>query len=115
MTTVLRRAPAARLSLARTLAPGADDVDATWWELVDLAAPPGSPPVGVALTRTDSQGSARVVALTPPVPRLVRELVAALRRTDALSLELPSRSPGVLEGLSCEDVDDEGPHLIVRF
>ena len=115
MTTVLRRVPADRRHLARALAPGNDDTEAVWWELVDVAAPPTDPPLAVALTRTAPDGVAHVLVLAPPVPRLVRELVAALRRTDALSLELPSRSPGVLEGLSCEDVDDEGPHLIVRF
>ncbi len=85
------------------------------WELVDIAAPPGTPAIGVAVTVTDADGIARAVALTPPLPELVRELVAALRRTDAIALALSADEPAVHDGLRCEDVEHVGRALIVRF
>ncbi|WP_127502577.1 hypothetical protein [Actinoplanes solisilvae] len=114
MTTVLRRVPAERRHLARSLAPDASDVDAVWWELVDVSLPPDRLPAAVALTRLSFDGVVRVLVLAPPVPRLVRELVAALRRTDALALEVASGG-GVVEALSCEDVEYLGDLLVVRF
>jgi hypothetical protein len=100
MTTVLRRAPAGKV---------------TRWELVDIAAPPGTPAIGVAVTRTGADGVVRVLELTPPLAELVRELVAALRRTDATALELSTDDPGVLDGLRCEDFEHVGTHILVRF
>jgi hypothetical protein len=121
-TLVLRRVPADRRHLARAFAPEADDVHATWWELVDVAAAPDVPAAGVALTRTDGNGIAHVVALaalsTPEgdgLPKLLLELVAALRATDAVAVAVRSRRPDVLTQLSSDDVDRDGDHLVVRF
>jgi hypothetical protein len=120
---VLRRVAPGRLHLARTLAPGApDDTGCRWWELVDVADAPGRTATGVALTRTDASGVARVVALaavgTPdvdPVPQLLLELVAALRRSDATAVEMRCRRPDVLAQLRAEDVEQVGDLVVVRF
>ena len=62
-TLVLRRVPPGRVELARALAPDAsEDAGSTWWELVDVAAPPGRTASGVALTSTDGSGVVRVLA-----------------------------------------------------
>ena len=121
-TLVLRRVPAGRRHLARAFAPDADDAVGTWWELVDVAAPPQAPAMGVAFTCTDRGGIARVVALaalsTPDddgLPRLLLELVAALRCTDAVAVEVRSRRPEVLAHLDGEDVDRVGERLLLRF
>ena len=121
-TLVLRRVPADRRHLARALAPEADDVHATWWELVDVAAAPDVSAAGVALTRTDGDGIAHVVTLAAlstadgdGLPRLLLELVAALRATDAVAVEVRSRRPDVLTQLSSDDVDRDGDRLVVRF
>ncbi|MCO8277270.1 hypothetical protein M1L60_42510 [Actinoplanes sp. TRM 88003] len=100
MTTVLRRTPAG---------------NTTRWELADIAAPPGTPALGTAVTRTGADGVTRLLELTPPLSELVCELVAALRRTGATALELPADEPQVLAGLCCEDFEHVGPHLLVRF
>src|SRR5690242_18940010 len=102
---VFRRVPAGREAVARALVPDAGD---TRWELADVAAAPSTPPAAVAVTRTGTDGVVRVVGLAGvPVGRLVRELVAALRRTDALAVEMAD-APGVLEGLSCELAEHVG-------
>ena len=119
---ILRRVPADRRHLARALAPGADDADATWWELVDVAAAPDASATGVALTRTDGDGIVHVVTLAAlsaadgdKLPMLLLELVAALRATDAVAVAVRSRRPDVLAQLSSEDVDRVGDRLVVRF
>ena len=120
-TLVLRRVPAARRHLARALAPDADEAGGTWWELVDVAAPASSSPTGVALTCTDRQGVAHVVALaalsTPDgdnLPQLLLELVVALRATDAVAIDVRCRRADVLAHLA-EDVDRVGDRAVVRF
>jgi hypothetical protein len=120
---VLRRVPPARRHLARALAPEvADDGGCTWWELVDIGAAPDLAATGVALTREDAPGVARVVALAPagaqdvdPVPRLLLELVAALRRTDAAALEVRCGRTDVLDALRGEDVEQVGDVVVVRL
>ena len=119
---VLRRVPADRRHLARSLAPDADDADATWWELVDVAVAPEALAAGVALTRTDGDGIAHVVALAAlstadgdGLPRLLLDLVAALRATDAVAVEVRSRRPDVLARLGSDDVERVGDRLVVRF
>ena len=124
---VLRRVPPGRVELARALAPDApdvpDDIGSTWWELVDVAAPPGRTAAGVALTSTDAGGVTRVLALaavgTPdcdPVPRLLLELVAALRCTAATAVEVRCSRPDVLAQLRAEDAEQVGGDLVVvRF
>ncbi len=121
-TLVLRRVPADRRHLTRALAPEADDADGTWWELVDVAASPDAPATGIALTRTDGHGIAHVVALAAlstadgdSLPRLLLELVAALRATDAAAVEVRSRRPDVLAQLGPDDVDRVGDRLVLRF
>ena len=121
-TLVLRQVPADRRHLARALAPDVDDGHATWWELVDVAAAPDVSAAGVALTRTDGHGVAHVVALAAlsnadgdGLPRLLLELVAALRATDAVAVEVRSRRPDVFTQLSSDDVDRDGDRLVVRF
>lgn len=110
---VFRRVPPGRRDVARRFVPVPGDPDATWWELVDVAAASAGPPAAVALTRTGDDGVVRVVGLHgAPVGRLVRELVAALRRTDAVAVEIAD-APGVLEGLSCEQAERVGDHLVV--
>jgi hypothetical protein len=120
---VLRRVPPARRHLARALAPDvSDDAGCSWWELVDIAAAPDGTAAGVALTRTDAEGVARVVALAAvgtadvdPVPRLLLELVAALRRSDATALEVRCARPEVLAELQAEDGELVGDVVVVRF
>jgi hypothetical protein len=120
---VLRRVPPDRRHLARALAPDApDDTGCSWWELVDIAAAPDRTATGVALTRTDANGVTRVVALaavgTPdvdPVPRLLLELVAALRRSAATAVEVRCARPEVLAQLDGEDVEQVGDVVVVRF
>jgi hypothetical protein len=120
---VLRRVPPERLHLTRALAPEApDDAGCVWWELVDVAAPPERAAAGVALTSTDAVGLARVLALaavgTPdadPVPRLLLELVAALRRSDAVAVEVRCARPDLLATLRDEDVEHVGDVVVVRF
>lgn len=122
-TLVLRRVPPGRVELARALAPDAsEDAGSTWWELVDVAAPPGRTASGVALTSTDGSGVVRVLALaavgTPdsdPVPRLLLELVAALRRSDATAVEVRCSRPDVLAQLLAQDAEQDGDLLVVRF
>ena len=120
-TLVLRRVPAARLHLARALVPDADDGGGTWWELVDVAGPASSSPTGVALTCTDGLGVAHVVALaalsTPDgdnLPHLLLDLVAALRATDAVAVDLRCRRADVLAHLT-EDGERDGDGVVVRF
>jgi hypothetical protein len=120
---VLRRVPPGRVRLARALAPDApDDAAGTWWELVDVAAPPDGTATGVVLTSTDADGVAHVLALAAvgapdadPVPRLLLELVAALRCSDATAVEVPCRRPDVLAQLLAEDVEQVGDLVVVRF
>jgi hypothetical protein len=124
---VLRRVPAERLHLVHALLRDPPEgVDGTWWELVDVATPPGEPATGVALTCTGPDGVARVVALaavgTPdddPKPRLLLELVAALRRTDAVGVELRCPRPDAVTELLTEllgdDVECSGDLALVRF
>jgi hypothetical protein len=121
-TLVLRRVPADRRWLTRALAPEADDADGTWWELVDVAAAPDAPATGVALTRTDGDGTAHVITLVAlstadhdGLPRLVLELIAALRATDTVAVEVRSRRPDLLAQLDGEDVDRLGDRLVLRF
>ena len=121
-TLVLRHVPAERRHLARAIAPDADDADGTWWELVDVAAPPGAWPSGVALTCTEGDGVVHVVALAAVstanddgLPRLLLELVAALRCTDAIAVVVRSRRPEVLAHLHSEDADRDGDRLVLRF
>ena len=118
---VLRRVPADRRHLARALAPDADDAGGTWWELVDVAAPPSSSPTGVALTCVDGRGTAHVLALAAlstqdgdRLPQLLLELVAALRGTDAVAVHVRCRRADVLAHLA-EDADRVGDHVVVRF
>jgi hypothetical protein len=120
---VLRRVPPGRVHLAHALAPDApDDAGGVWWELVDVAVPPGRAATGVALTSADANGMTRVLALaavaTPdvdPVPRLLLELVAALRCSDATVLEVTCRRPDVLAQVLAEDVEQVGDLVVVRF
>ena len=120
---VLRRVPPGRVPLAQALAPDVpDDAGGTWWELVDVAAAPDRTAVGVALTSEDPTGVTRVVALAAvgtadvdPVPRLLLELVAALRRSDATAVEVRCARPDVLAQLGAEDVEQVGDLVVVRF
>jgi hypothetical protein len=120
---VLRRVPPGRVELARALAPDApDDTGCTWWELVDVAAPPGRTAAGVALTGPDTDGVVRVLVLaavgTPdsdPVPRLLLELVAALRCSAATAVEVRCSRPDVLAQLRAEDAEQVGDLVVVRF
>ena len=120
---VLRRVPPGRVHLARALAPEApDDVAGVWWELVDVADAPDRPAAGVALTRTDAVGVTRVEALaavgTPDVdlvPRLLLELVAALRCSDATAVEVRGRPAEVAAQLQAEDVEHDGEFVVIRF
>jgi hypothetical protein len=80
----------------RTEPPAADDI---WWELIDAAAPPDRPPTGVVRTRADALGVVHIVALGIADPadvellvRLLRELLAALRRTDTVAVSIPAVS-----------------------
>jgi hypothetical protein len=121
-TLVLRRVPADRRRLARALAPHAHDAGSTWWELVDVAGAPDACPAGVAVTCVGPDGLADVVALAAlstadgdPLPRLLLELVTALRCTDAVGVEVRSRRPEVLAALDHEDADRVGDRVVVRF
>jgi hypothetical protein len=115
---VVRPVPADRRELARARVPGIGDAAATWWELVDIATAPDAPAAGVALTRAGADSVTRVVTLATSgdgtTARLVRELVAALRRTDATAVDLPG-DPGVSEGLRCEDIERVGHRYVVRL
>jgi hypothetical protein len=82
----------------------------TWWELVDACASADQPPAGVALTRHSANGATHVVSLaalsTPDLdllPRLVRELVAALRRTDTSLISIRGGRADVDAALLAED------------
>jgi hypothetical protein len=108
---VLRRVPDDRRDLAAAMAglpPGADgDV---WWELVDAAAPAGQPPAGVALTRARADGATHIVTLAAVstldrdlLTHLVRQLVAALRRTDTGVISIRGGRPDVDDALLTED------------
>jgi len=91
------------------------------WELVDAAAPPDQPPAGVARTRHSANGAVHVVSLaalsTPDLdllPHLVRELVAALRRTDATLISIRGGRPDIDAALLAEDFlpTGNGPFLL---
>ena len=120
---VLRRVPPGRVHLARALALDApDDGRGVWWELVDVADAPDRPAAGVALTSTDAAGVTRVEALaavgTPDVdlvPRLLLELVAALRGSDATAVEVRCGRAEVAAQLQAEDVEHDGALVVVRF
>lgn len=128
-TLVLRHVPPGRRHLARALAPevddavdGADDGHGTWWELVDVAAPPDVPATGVALTRPATDAVVHVVALAAvstadddALPRLLLELVAALRCTDAVAVEVRSSRPDVLAHLDGEGAERSGDRALLRF
>jgi hypothetical protein len=118
---VLRRVPDDRRDLAAAMAglpPGADgDV---WWELVDAAAPAGQPAAGVALTRTTG-GVTHIVTLAAVstldrdlLTHLVRQLVAALRRTDTGVISIRGGRPDVDDALLTEDFvrTDHGTYLL---
>jgi hypothetical protein len=85
---VLRKVPPERQQLARSMtAQGADSAGGIWWELVDTAAPPELPAVGVALTHDGAGGCLTVSALGvmhadawEEYAELLHGLVAALRR-----------------------------------
>jgi hypothetical protein len=91
-----------------------------WWELVDAAASPDQPPAGTALTRRSATGATHVVALvavsTPEhdlLPRLVRELVAALRRTDTTLISIRGGRAEVDAALLAEEFRPAGDHLFL--
>jgi hypothetical protein len=113
---VLRPVPAERLPLARAFAadPAPSPAD-LWWELVDPAAAPGEPATGVALTRSTSGGVVEVAALAAvatadddPLPLLLHELVAALRRTDAAAVAVRCRRPDVRAALAAQEFEPAG-------
>jgi hypothetical protein len=119
---VFRRVPADRRHLAWALAPDADRAGGTWWELVDVAGAPDAWPAGVAVTCVGPDGLAHVVALAAvstadgdPLPRLLLELVTALRCTDAVAVEVCSGRPDLLAALDHEDADRAGDRVVVRF
>jgi hypothetical protein len=87
---VLRQVPPERQQLARSMtACGADLQGGIWWELVDAAAPPELPAVGVALTHDGAEACVTISALGvmhvdtwQEYAELLHGLVAALRRQD---------------------------------
>jgi hypothetical protein len=81
--------PECRRPFESTVVPGVDAADETWWELVDVAAPPSLPPAGVALTRAGSDGCVIVSALGTRRADVVEDYMELLR---ALVATLTSRS-----------------------
>jgi hypothetical protein len=82
----------------------------TWWELFDAAAAADQPPAGTALTRRSHTGATHVVSLaadsTPErdlLPRMLRDLVAALRRTDTPLVAIRGGRPEIDAALLAED------------
>jgi len=122
---VLRQVPPERRSPAdSTVVPGVDTADETWWELVDVAAPPGLSPAGVALTRVGSDGSVTLSALgtrradvIEDYTDLLRALVATLRSRSADTVIVHSADQTVVHALlevgfrPAPDADDR--YLIV--
>ena len=111
---LLRKVPRPREHLMpdRPAAPG--DV---WWELVDPAAPADRPPAAVVLTRPGPDRTTSVLAVTGARPdlvgRLVRELVAALRRTDTTAIAIDAADPAVAAALLAEDLRPlSGPSVL---
>ena len=92
----------------------------TWWELADAAAAPDQPPAGTALTRRSANGATHVVSIaavsTPerdPLPRLVRDLVAALRRTDTSLISIRGGRAEIDAALLAEDFVPAGDNLFL--
>lgn len=92
----------------------------TWWELVDAAAVPDQPPAGTALTRRSPHGATHVVSLsavsTPEhdlLPRMLRELIAALRRTDTSLVSIRGGRAEVDAALLAEDFRPAGDNLFL--
>ncbi|MBU2663603.1 hypothetical protein KOI35_08800 [Actinoplanes bogorensis] len=119
---VLRRVPDDRRDLAAAMAglPPATGPGDLWWELVDAAAPPGMPAAAVALTRAGADGFTHIVALAAvstvgrdPLTRLIRELVAALRRTETGVISLRGGRPDVDDALLAEEFVPVGDNLFV--
>jgi hypothetical protein len=103
---LLRRVPQGRLTLAAATAHRRlGHPDETWWELVDATGDDAHRPVGVAVTQPHGRDlPTDIVAMTADgdgevLTRLVAELVAALRRTDASSLAARLRAPTVVAAL----------------
>jgi hypothetical protein len=74
----------------RAVAPGC-----TWWELTEAVADLAQRPAAVALTRHGEHQVVHVEVLAPadrdcdtPLVQLLGELLAALRRTDAVSVTM---------------------------
>ena len=98
---VLRTAPPQRHQLARSMtAQGAAAAGGIWWELVDAAAAPELPAVGVALTHNREPGYVTVSALGvrhgdawEEYAEILRRLVAALRShaADAMIIHAADR------------------------
>ena len=124
---VLRQVPPERRSpVNSTVVPGVDTADETWWELVDVAAPPGLSPAGVALTRVGSDGSVTVSALgtrradvVEDYTDLLRALVATLRSRSANTVIVHRADRTVVQALleagflTAPEADDGDRYLIV--
>jgi hypothetical protein len=91
-----------------------------WWELADAAASPDQPPAGTALTRRTANGATHVVSIaavsTPDhdlLPRLVRDLIAALRRTDTSVISIRGGRAEIDATLLAEDFVPAGDNLFL--
>jgi hypothetical protein len=104
---MLRKVPDSRRALAKELS-GTEAAAAgeTWWELVDAAADTDQPPSAVVLTRHSADGFVHVVLLRlhdgpdeDRAPRLVNELIAALRRSEATTVFIGAVDPTTASAL----------------
>lgn len=99
---VLRHVRPARLALARSLVDRpAFPAEATWWELVDVAASTKAPPVAIAVEAGAADGVVELLAVaslkvahTSVMSELVVQLVANLRSSGARAITAgPSTGP----------------------
>jgi len=122
---VLRKAPPQREHIARSMiAHETDAVSGIWWELVDAAAAPEQPAMGVALTHNGAEGRVTVSALGARhanaehvYAELLRGLLAALRRHDADTVIVHAADQAVVGALLAVGFlpapDDGDRYLIV--
>jgi hypothetical protein len=97
---LLRKVPAERQHLAEALAGRVRGKTDTWWELADAAASADEAPATVAITSADAAQLVHVDVVScdensagPALVQLLRQLLAALRRTDALAVSISAGDP----------------------
>jgi hypothetical protein len=88
---LLRKVPPERQHIAETVAGPIATAGCTWWELTEAAADLNQPPAAVAVTRVGANQAVEIDLLATGVIRsgtvlvhLLSELLAALRRSDAM-------------------------------